>query len=691
LLDVIIIYILLRVFYIHIVSIFTGHEHRRTHTHAMLRLPGLRGALQRGIAVRPYTILGTVDPFAQNKPKKYKKKNRNTTPAYRFIDRTRVKVQGGNGGKGSLSFCHVGRSYKKKPDGGHGGDGGSVIIIADKKEQTLRWSQAHQFAEDGVRGASAEMAGRAGKNLILRVPCGTIVRRVLDHDEEWDEQNWVVRKVAGANRGTTGGEFVFHHDGGVEYVHHYDDEFEDVNLFEDGAYEKRKADTSRLGIRGDVNPDDSSSDPDNSSDDDNEDYEVIRVDSAGHRVLGEIDPNNDSMSDEDYDSDNTDSDDDDEDYDVIRVDSYGHRVLAEIDPGDSMSDSEATDSDDHDEDFEMVRVDSSGHRVLDEVDPDDSMSEGDSDSDESDDEDLHVLSVDSAGHRILGYVNPGDDAMYSDSDSDSDNGLVDTRERQQVLLADLDQPGAYVIVARGGRGGVGNSVFASRHGAIPPEEMIRKSKPSQGEVAFLQLELKMIADIGLVGFPNAGKSSLLAAMSKAMPEIAPYPFTTLNPLVGVIEYRDGYKVMAADVPGLVAGASMGKGKGHDFLRHLERTKALLYIVDSAGTDGRNPLVDLRVLVNELGAYGDGDMLTRPALVVANKLDLLSQEESEEFTFELGCIAEELGLRFDGNVFGISAGVTGEGLGSLSRAIRNVVSEGEIERESFFQQETGRMH
>jgi GTP-binding protein len=221
--------------------------------------------------------------------------------------------------------------------------------------------------------------------------------------------------------------------------------------------------------------------------------------------------------------------------------------------------------------------------------------------------------------------------------------------------------------------------------------MIRKSKPSQGEMAFLQLELKMIADIGLVGFPNAGKSSLLAAMSKAMPEIAPYPFTTLNPLVGVIEYRDGYKVVAADVPGLVAGASMGKGKGHDFLRHLERTKALLYIVDSAGTDGRNPLEDLQVLVAELGEYGDGDMLTRPALVVANKLDLLSQEKAEEFTFELRCIAEELGLRFDGSVFGISAGVTGQGLGSLSRAIRNVVSEGETERESFFQQETGRMY
>jgi GTP-binding protein len=172
-------------------------------------------------------------------------------------------------------------------------------------------------------------------------------------------------------------------------------------------------------------------------------------------------------------------------------------------------------------------------------------------------------------------------------------------------------------------------------------------------------------------------------MSRATPEIAPYPFTTLHPLVGTIEYRDGFRVLAADVPGLVDGASEGRGRGHDFLRHLERTKALLYLVDAAGVDGRDPIKDFLTLIDELNNYGDGDMLTRPALVVANKVDLLLEEECESIIFELGCAAEDAGLQLSGDVLGISAGVTGEGLGSLSKAIRQVVTESETQRENLF--------
>lgn len=226
----------------------------------------------------------------------------------------------------------------------------------------------------------------------------------------------------------------------------------------------------------------------------------------------------------------------------------------------------------------------------------------------------------------------------------------------------------------------GNCSFAKKHGPIPdPYFLLNRAKGKEGEIAFLELELKLIADLGLVGFPNAGKSSLLAAMSRAMPEIAPYPFTTLHPLVGCIEYRDGFSVVAADVPGLIGGASQGRGRGHDFLRHLERTKALLYIVDAAGVDGRDPIEDLLTLTDELSAYGDGDMLTRPALVVANKLDLLGAEECKAILFELGAAAKDAGIRFAGDVIGISAGVTGVGLEQLSGAIRNVVIESENER------------
>ena len=603
----------------------------------MLRILGTNYVFQRGRPQRLYTVHATVDPFGKTRQKTTKKKKNNTTPAYRFIDRTRVNVKGGDGGKGSLSFCHVGRSFKKKPDGGHGGNGGSVVIIADDKEQTLRWSKSHQNAENGTHGAGQNMAGGLGHNLILKVPCGTIVRRVLDYDEEWDDQNWTVKRLAGSARIADGGEFVFDDEGRVEYVHHYDDDFEDIDLFQQKAINKSPKHEK-------MSEGDSNSQGDNDLD----------------SILCKFDLGNDA-SEGDSDETDCDSDDDDEDLNIdsLRVDSARHRTLSEINPEESdFEDSDETDSDTEDEedDHSVSREDSTGHRNLAVVNPDGKPSQGDSNANVHD----------------------------SDYEGESDN---DDRERELVTLADLDTPGSYVVVARGGQGGIGNCAYATRHGPVAPTEMIKKSRPRKGEQAFLELELKMIADIGLVGFPNAGKSSLLAALSKATPKIAPYPFTTLHPLIGVIEYRDEYKVVAADVPGLIEGASFGRGKGHDFLRHLERTKALLYMVDSAGTDGRNPYDDLRVLVQELAAYGDGDMLTRPALVVANKLDLLSEEEGEEFTLELGCIAEDMGIRFDGNVFGISAGVTGQGLGLLSRAIRNVVRDSETEREQSFQHDT----
>jgi GTP-binding protein len=202
--------------------------------------------------------------------------------------------------------------------------------------------------------------------------------------------------------------------------------------------------------------------------------------------------------------------------------------------------------------------------------------------------------------------------------------------------------------------------------------MAKLATPHPGETAFLELELKMISDVGFVGFPNAGKSSLLAAMSRATPHIAPYPFTTLNPLVGYIEYQDGFRVCAADIPGLIAGASQGRGRGHDFLRHLERTKALLYIVDAAGVDGRDPVEDFEILVDEIAAYNGGSMLDRNALMVANKVDLLDQEQYHQVEERLRVVIEKVGLQISGDIIGISAGVTGQGLPMLSRAIREVV-------------------
>lgn len=252
--------------------------------------------------------------------------------------------------------------------------------------------------------------------------------------------------------------------------------------------------------------------------------------------------------------------------------------------------------------------------------------------------------------------------------------------RESVVLADLDIPGSHIMVAHGGRGGVGTCYYAKDHNPLPDMELLKQNAtPGLGEVAFLELELKSIADLGLVGFPNAGKSSLLRAMSQAAPEVAPYPFTTLHPIIGCIEYRDGFQIRAADIPGLIAGASEGKGRGHDFLRHIERTKALLYIVDAAGVDFRDPVEDLNVLANELASYGDGSLLERRAIVVANKIDLLTPERMPEVLHAIGEAAKALGIDCDQDVIGISAGVTGEGLSALSQTIRDVVSQSEADR------------
>jgi len=173
---------------------------------------------------------------------------------------------------------------------------------------------------------------------------------------------------------------------------------------------------------------------------------------------------------------------------------------------------------------------------------------------------------------------------------------------------------------------------------------------------------------------STGKSSLLRAMSRAAPEIAPYPFTTLHPLMGVIEYGDGMHIKVADIPGLIAGASQGRGKGIDFLRHIERTKALCYMLDVAGTEGRDPHDDLRVLVEELAAYGDGTLLERDALVVANKVDLIEPERLSDLLASIQETADSLGIQRWSPVAGVSAGVSGEGLPGLSKDIRSIIEQ-----------------
>ncbi len=205
-------------------------------------------------------------------------------------------------------------------------------------------------------------------------------------------------------------------------------------------------------------------------------------------------------------------------------------------------------------------------------------------------------------------------------------GTIIRNKETGDVLADIDEAGAEVVIAKGGHGGRGNARFATPSNRAP-----REHEPGEvTEPLELGLELKLIADVALVGYPNAGKSTLLSRISNAHPKVAAYPFTTLHPVIGVMEYPDFRKVTVADIPGLIDGAHLNRGLGHYFLRHIERTKLLIYLVDLGGVDGRDPNDDVRILKNELEAYMEG-LSSRAKIVLANKTDLVEdQDQIDDF-------------------------------------------------------------
>ncbi len=229
------------------------------------------------------------------------------------------------------------------------------------------------------------------------------------------------------------------------------------------------------------------------------------------------------------------------------------------------------------------------------------------------------------------------------------------------LLHDFTRPGERFVVARGGRGGRGNARFATSRRQAP-----RFAEPGQpGEERVLRLELKLVADVGLVGFPNAGKSTLISRISAARPKVADYPFTTLEPHLGVVSV-DGYRTfVVADIPGLIEGAHAGHGLGIRFLRHIERTRLLAHLVDVSEASGRDPVRDFEIVMRELESFSP--LLTaKPMLLVATKLDIAQDPRRLE---ALRRLAEERGLPF----YAISS-VTGEGIEALRRAMANAVLE-----------------
>ena len=194
------------------------------------------------------------------------------------------------------------------------------------------------------------------------------------------------------------------------------------------------------------------------------------------------------------------------------------------------------------------------------------------------------------------------------------------------ILGDIVEHGQRLVVAKGGRGGRGNARFAT-----PTHRSPREWEPGQpGQDRWIELELKLIADIGLVGLPNAGKSTLLSRISKARPKIADYPFTTLNPNLGIVAYRDYQNFVVADIPGLIEGAHSGKGLGHQFLKHIERTRALAYLIDS--TDP-HPQETFQTLYRELKTYNE-QLIHKPFMIVLTKIDLINNDNLPDFGDDL---------------------------------------------------------
>jgi GTPase len=223
------------------------------------------------------------------------------------------------------------------------------------------------------------------------------------------------------------------------------------------------------------------------------------------------------------------------------------------------------------------------------------------------------------------------------------------------LLFDFTEPGQRYLAAKGGKGGWGNAHFATPTRRAPRYHYTGRP----GEEKELQLELKLIADVGLIGFPNAGKSTLISVISAAKPKIADYPFTTLEPNLGVVDMGDFRTFVVADIPGLIEGASSGAGLGHQFLRHVERTKLILHLVDVSSLEGRDPVSDYEIINGELANY-DEDLASRPQIVVATKIDALDDPERLDKL--------ENRAKMDRKRFFAISSVTNEGVRDLVNAV-----------------------
>lgn len=262
-------------------------------------------------------------------------------------------------------------------------------------------------------------------------------------------------------------------------------------------------------------------------------------------------------------------------------------------------------------------------------------------------------------------------------------GTVIKEAESGKVIADMSGDNRRFVLLKGGRGGNGNQHYATSTMQAP-----KYAQPGQdAQELTLQLELKVIADVGLVGFPNVGKSTLLSRVTNAQPKIANYHFTTLSPNLGVVDLDDSRGFVIADIPGLIEGASQGAGLGHEFLRHIERTKVIIHIVDAAGTEGRDPVEDIYAINRELESY-NAEIGKRPQVIAANKIDAIYSVEESDPLAALKAEFEPKGIP----VYPVSA-ISGQGLKELLYHVRDMLDQLDqeptvFEQEYFPEQERG---
>ncbi|KAL7546316.1 hypothetical protein ACHAWF_009660 [Thalassiosira exigua] len=570
------------------------------------------------------------------------RKDRRSAPRP-FVDRVRLRATGGSGGAGCIAHHQLG-TYKRRPCGGHGGRGGNVYLVTDPGLSTLKMDKHHYAGGEGGRGGASGMNGKGGRDRYIRVPCGVVVRRVLGWEEVEEVEEMYAEDLEEGDPADVG-------EGGTD-------------------------DNQSLGIDGSIAE---AADDSDSTHATNNALEISSDDHERHHEPSVI-PANEYVDSEQR------------DFGEIDIDDVSKEEEVEEE---EIDEEEEVDEEEFDEETLMSTL---SKRQRKNVKRPDGLP---LDYDEV--VDTGIRSQDGMYYWNSPEVDDDENDFASTAYGDSQTSAT----RKTAFVADLDKLHTSLLVAEGGKSGVGNIAFASRmHTFGLDAKAAKKAVPGRGECTHLELELKLIADVGLVGFPNAGKSSLLSAMSRARPKIASYPFTTLTPLQGTIQYRDGHSIVMADIPGLIDGAAQGRGRGAEFLRHIERTKALVYMVDAAGVDGRDPVNDLRVLGEELREYGssgifrddevggdegeDGgemrrrrmEIMNRPSLILANKMDLIPEGDvglgrREELLFQLRNAAQEVGIVHEkGDILGISALVTGEGLRILSKRLRQLVNESE---------------